>query len=57
MITCGRVTRRIRALRDNQVQDQDGRTIPANAAGGQFYWLITHAESGPTQGSMIDRAK
>ena len=47
----------IRALRDNQVKDRDGRTIPLDAAGGQFYWSIIQAESGPTQWYMIGRAE
>lgn len=47
----------IRALRDNQMKDRDGRTIPVDAAGGQFYWSIIQAESGPTEWYMIGRAE
>jgi uncharacterized protein YjdB len=47
----------IRALRDDQVQDQNRHTIPVDAASGQFYWSIIQAESGPAQWYMIGRAE
>lgn len=51
------VTYDIRALRDNQVKDRDGRVIPVDATSGQFYWSIIQSESGPTQLCMIGRAE
>ena len=47
----------IRALRDNQVKDRDGRTIPFDATSGQFYWSIIQAEEGLTQWYLIGRAE
>lgn len=51
------VTYDIRALRDNQVRDRDGRTIPVESTSGQFYWSIIQSESGATTLCMIGRAE
>lgn len=51
------VTYDVRALRDNQVRDRDGRTIPVESTSGQFYWSIIQSESGPTKLCMIGRAE